>query len=199
MTTVVQTGAFAVLATVVAGLLVYYLWQRRQMREAGEQLDQSYQSFYCALDRLVDTVKPEEREQPVDVSVQHLPHSQDVADRVALHDALWTESAARWPIGVGMMSGAFSEAAYTRSLRECPMCGNVMTHFGLADFASRRRGVSQIAMLGTYGAMTYGDHYSSEFPPDPGPHGNVPIVYSGGDYGEDVVYVDEGTYAGDRP
>ena len=79
------------------------------------------------------------------------------------------------------------------------MCGSAIAEMALVDLASGRRDDSAIGNLYAHAEGAYDDRHFAEFLPAPEYDMGVSIVgvYHGGDYGENVVYVDEGVYAGD--
>ena len=145
-------------------------------------------------------MKPEEKERPVAANVQaRSQHQRNVEELAALQSLRGTWSTVPRGIPIGVSSDAFSAAANVRLLGECPMCGSAIAEMALVDLASGRRDDSAIGSLYAHAEGAYDDRYFAEFLPAPEYDMGVSIVgvYHGGDYGENVVYVDEGVYAGD--
>ena len=61
MIALLQAAITTVLAGIVMGLLVYYIWSKRFSKKSNNELAESYQSFDAALDRLTYAVESVDR------------------------------------------------------------------------------------------------------------------------------------------
>ena len=202
MTDIIQTIMAAVLATVVAGLLLYHFLLRRRFRKSGEKLDESYQSFYDALKQLVDVAEPEKQRSVVASDQERWQHQRNVGNLAARHRLRRTWSPVPQAGSIGVRADAPSPVANVNPSGRCPMCGSVKAEIGLVDLVGRQRTDSTVGRLYTYAGVTVEDRYpagllSAALEEE---LGIISVgVYHNRGYSEQAVYLGDEAYVDHAP